>query len=156
MRVFGAGINYTFGQATVGFAYTNSNYKNPTGNGYLGTPGAIIAPGATVSAIKYQNFEVNGSYQVTPAFMVGAQYVLSLEKYDASTGNAKPKIHSAGLMADYNLSKRTDVRAGRVPAHRRRQDELDPRQRVHPRYRRAVVDVEPGGRARRAAPQVLM
>ena len=41
--------------------------------------------------------------------MVGAQYVLSLEKYDASTGNAKPKIHSAGLMADYNLSKRTDV-----------------------------------------------
>ena len=61
MRVFGAGINYTFGQATVGFAYTNSNYKNPTGNGYLGTPGAIIAPGATVSAIKYQNFEVNGS-----------------------------------------------------------------------------------------------
>ncbi|WP_175813478.1 porin [Burkholderia contaminans] len=109
MRVFGAGINYTFGQATVGFAYTNSNYKNPTGNGYLGTPGAIIAPGATVSAIKYQNFEVNGSYQVTPAFMVGAQYVLSLETYDASTGNAKPKIHSAGLMADYNLSKRTDV-----------------------------------------------
>ena len=43
MRVFGAGINYTFGKATVGFAYTNSNYKNPTGNGYLGTPGAIIA-----------------------------------------------------------------------------------------------------------------
>ncbi|KWI86687.1 hypothetical protein WM11_13155 [Burkholderia ubonensis] len=24
-------------------------------------------------------------------------------------GSAKPKIHSVGLMADYNLSKRTDV-----------------------------------------------
>ncbi|RQR67019.1 porin [Burkholderia sp. Bp9126] len=109
MRVFGAGINYTFGPATVGFAYTKSDYKNPTGNGYLVTPGAIIAPGTTVSAIKYQNFEVNGAYQVTPAFMVGAQYVLSLEKYASSAGDAKPKIHSFGVMADYNLSKRTDV-----------------------------------------------
>lgn len=32
-----------------------------------------------------------------------------MENYDASTGNVKPKIHSFGLMADYNLSKRTDV-----------------------------------------------
>ena len=30
-------------------------------------------------------------------------------RYNATTGSAKPKIHSLGLMADYNLSKRTDV-----------------------------------------------
>ena len=41
--------------------------------------------------------------------MVGAQYEYTMENYDASTGNVKPKIHSFGLMADYNLSKRTDV-----------------------------------------------
>jgi predicted porin len=29
--------------------------------------------------------------------------------YDASSGSVKPKIHSVGLMADYNLSNRTDV-----------------------------------------------
>jgi predicted porin len=109
MRVFGAGINYTFGAATAGFAYTNSNYKNPTGNGYLATPGAIVAPGTTLNALKYQNFEVNGKYQFTPAFYVGAQYVYSMETYDASSGQSKPKIHEVGLMADYNLSKRTDV-----------------------------------------------
>ncbi|OJA72213.1 hypothetical protein BGV72_29630 [Burkholderia ubonensis] len=27
----------------------------------------------------------------------------------SASGSAKPKIHSVGLMADYNLSKRTDV-----------------------------------------------
>lgn len=108
MRVFGAGVNYTFGPATVGFTYTNSNYKNPTGNGYLGDEGAIIAPGSTLNTLKYQNFELNGKYQITPELFVGAQYVYTMVDYDASTGSVKPKIHSVGLMADYNLSKRTD------------------------------------------------
>jgi predicted porin len=117
MRVFGAGVNYTFGPATVGFVYTNSNYKNPTGNGYLGTPGAIVASGTTLNALKYQNFEVNGLYQVTPAFSLGAQYTLSLQHDDSSVGNAKSKIHQLGLMADYNLSKRTDVYAQAAYQH---------------------------------------
>ncbi|MBP0592513.1 porin [Paraburkholderia sp. LEh10] len=108
MRVFGAGVNYTFGSATVGFAYTNSNYHNPTGNGYLGNPAAIIAPGAALNTLKFQNFEVNAKYQVTPAFFVGGEYVYTLENYDASTGGVKPKVHTVGLMADYNVSKRTD------------------------------------------------
>jgi Outer membrane protein (porin) len=62
-----------------------------------------------LNTLKYQNFEVNGKYQFTPAFFIGAQYVYTMENYDASTGSVKPKIHSVGLMADYNLSKRTDV-----------------------------------------------
>ncbi|ANJ74648.1 porin [Ralstonia insidiosa] len=110
MRVFGAGINYTTGPTTVGFAYSNSNYNTPTGSGYLGSaPGAIAAAGVTVDAVKYHNFEVSGKYQITPAFFLGGQYVLSLMKYDASTGRAVQRIHTVGLMADYNFSKRTDV-----------------------------------------------
>ncbi|HEX3381869.1 MAG TPA: porin [Paraburkholderia sp.] len=107
MRIFGGGINYTFGSATAGFAYTNSNYQNPTGNGYIGLP--LAAPGVRLDTLKYQNFEINGKYQFTPAFFVGAQYVYTMMNYDASSGSVTPKIHSAGLMADYNLSKRTDV-----------------------------------------------
>jgi predicted porin len=108
MRVFGGGINYTFGPATIGFTYTNSNYKDPVANGYLAS-GIPLAPAGTVlGTLKYQNFELNGKYQITPAIFVGAQYVYTLENYDASTGSVKPKIHSVGLMADYNLSKRTD------------------------------------------------
>ncbi|AUT62237.1 porin [Paraburkholderia terrae] len=108
MRVFGGGINYTFGSATVGFAYTNSDYHNPTGNGYLGTPGAIVAAGSTLNRLRFQNFELNAKYQLTPAFYVGGEYVYTLENYDSSTGSVKPKVHTVGLMADYNISKRTD------------------------------------------------
>ncbi|KND59554.1 Outer membrane protein (porin) [Candidatus Burkholderia verschuerenii] len=106
MQVFGAGVNYTFGPATAGFAYTNSSYANPKGNGYIGVP---LDNGTALKNVKYQNFEVSGKYQFTPAFFVGGQYVYSIETYDADSGTVKPRIHSAGLMADYFLSKRTDV-----------------------------------------------
>lgn len=115
LRIFGGGINYTFGPATVGFVYTNTNVKNPSANaGYLSsteTIQPITGPlaGGKLNTLKYQNFELNGKYQITPAFFVGAQYVYTLENYDATTGSVKPKIHSVGLMADYNLSKRTDL-----------------------------------------------
>lgn len=32
-----------------------------------------------------------------------------MEKYDSSAGRVSPKIHTVGLMADYNLSRRTDI-----------------------------------------------
>jgi predicted porin len=108
MRVFGGGINYTFGPATVGFAYSNSNYKDPTANGYLASSALLAPVGTSLNTLKYQNFALNGKYQILPAFYVGAQYMYTMEAYDASTGSVKPKIHSVGIMADYNLSKRTD------------------------------------------------
>ncbi|SAK98105.1 outer membrane protein (porin) [Caballeronia calidae] len=107
MQIFGAGINYTFGSATAGFAYTNSSYRDPVTNGYIGLP--LASDGNALKNLRYQNFEVNGKYQFTPAFFVGAQYVYSIETYDSTAGTVKPRIHSAGLMADYALSKRTDV-----------------------------------------------
>jgi predicted porin len=107
MQIFGAGVNYTFGKATAGFAYTNSSYRDPVTNGYIG--GSLASAGNTLNNLRYQNFEVNGKYQFTPAFFVGGQYVYSMETYDSTAGTVKPHIHSAGLMADYFLSKRTDV-----------------------------------------------
>ncbi|WP_044043235.1 porin [Caballeronia insecticola] len=106
MQIFGAGVNYTFGRATAGFAYTNSSYRDPVTNGYIGVP--LASAGNTLKNLKYQNFEVNGKYQFTPAFFIGAQYVYSIETYDSTAGTVRPRIHSAGLMADYFISKRTD------------------------------------------------
>lgn len=115
LRIFGAGVNYTFGPATAGVVYTNSTINNPTGNASFftqldsvgATTGALA--GAGVNRLRFQNIEVNGKYQLTPALYVGAQYVYTMENYDTTAGSAKPKVHSFGLMADYNLSKRTDV-----------------------------------------------
>ena len=107
LRVFGGGVNYTFGSAKVGFVYTNTNLTSPSKTTTIS--GSIVPTGGVVNSLKFQNFEVNGKYQFTPAFFVGAEYVFTAESFDASTGQAKPRIQTAGLMADYFFSKRTDV-----------------------------------------------
>ena len=115
LQIFGAGVNYTAGLATIGFAYTNTRMDQPTANvAYLSgaetiQPVAGPLAGGTLTSLKFQNFELNGKYQFTPAFFVGAEYVYTIERFDTTAGSAKPGIHTAGLMADYNLSKRTDI-----------------------------------------------
>lgn len=117
LRIFGGGVNYTFGPATAGLVYTNTFVADPTSNGYLNqtvtteTIAPITGPlaGAAVSSIRFQNFEINGKYQLTPALFIGAQYVYTLESYSTTFGGVKPTIHSFGLMADYAISKRTDI-----------------------------------------------
>ena len=109
LRIFGGGVNYTFGGATVGFAYTNTNVGQPSATDTSVYVGAVTPPnGGTLTALKFQNFEINGKYQFTPAFFVGVQYVYTAATMDATSGNENPKYHTFGLMADYNLSKRTD------------------------------------------------
>jgi predicted porin len=109
LRIFGGGVNYTFGGATVGFVYTNTNVGEPSATDTSVYVGAITPPnGGTLTALKFQNFEVNGRYQFTPAFFVGVQYVYTAATMDATSGNENPKYHTFGLMADYSLSRRTD------------------------------------------------
>jgi predicted porin len=107
LRIFGGGVNYTFGAATAGFVYTHTDLKDPQSTTYLS--GSILPSTGTLNALKFQNFELNFKYQFTPAFFAGAQYVYTIEDFDSSTATRKPKIQSAGVMADYYLSKRTDV-----------------------------------------------
>lgn len=106
LRIFGAGVNYTFGPATLGFAYTNSYMVQPTSTEYVGS----IAPATgTLSNLRFQNFELNGKYQISPALFVGAMYTYTRANFNTTSGKLNPTYHSVGLMADYNLSKRTDV-----------------------------------------------
>ncbi|RQR68353.1 MULTISPECIES: porin [unclassified Burkholderia] len=107
LRVFGGGINYTFGPATAGFAYTNSYLNQPQSTTYIS--GSILPVVGTLNSLRFQNFEVNFKYQFTPALYAGAAYTFTTENFNASSGNAEPKVHQVGLMADYNLSKRTDI-----------------------------------------------
>lgn len=109
MRVFGAGVSYTLTRATLGFAYTHTDLRQPTSSVYVGP--IALPTGSTANSLAFQNFEVNGMYQFTPAFFIGAQYVYTVSTFETSSGSAKPKYHTVGLMADYNLSKRTDLYA---------------------------------------------
>jgi predicted porin len=106
LRIFGAGINYTFGSATLGFAYTNTLVDDPVSSGYVG---AITPTTGALSSLRFQNFEINGKYQFTPAFYVGAMYTFTRGSAGATDGKTHPNYQTAGLIADYNLSKRTDV-----------------------------------------------
>jgi len=107
-RIFGAGITYTMASATLGFVYSNTNLSNPEGTEYANFA-ASPSLGAA-SSLKFNNFELNAKYQFTPAFFVGVMYTYTQATYEAvSGGSAKAKYNQFGLMADYNVSKRTDV-----------------------------------------------
>ncbi|SAK87630.1 porin [Caballeronia hypogeia] len=106
LQIFGAGVNYNFGAATLGFVYTNTYIAQPVSSGYVGP---ITPATGTLSSLRFQNFEINGRYQFTPAFSLGAVYTYTRTNFDTTAGKSHPNYQQGGLMVDYLLSKRTDV-----------------------------------------------
>jgi general bacterial porin, GBP family len=104
-RTFGAGISYAFGPATAGFVYTQSNLNNFVGisPSSSGTTSGILFP--NISSGHFQNFEVNGRYQLTPALSLAAAYTYT----QSSIEGTNPKWNQVNLQTSYALSKRTDV-----------------------------------------------
>ncbi|MFM0012417.1 porin [Paraburkholderia sediminicola] len=102
-QVWGAGINYTIGPTLLGFVYSHTSLNDATGSVYVGNFAN------TASSLKFDNFELNAKYQLTKAAYVGAMYNYTIAHFNSNAGNSKPKYQQFGLMADYNLSVRTDV-----------------------------------------------
>ncbi|KIG04176.1 porin [Caballeronia concitans] len=102
-RIFGGGLNYAFGPATVGFVFTQTMLDSGVGLTNVGTQGQG-AVGLGNSA-RFQNYEVNGRYNLTPALSLAANYTFT----DARILGQKPKFHQVDLQTAYALSKRTDV-----------------------------------------------
>ncbi|MGF6446504.1 porin [Paraburkholderia youngii] len=102
-QVWGAGINYTVGSALLGFVYSHTSLNDATGSAYVGNFAN------TASSLKFDNFEVNAKYQIVKNAFVGAMYNYTLGHFQSAAGDSTPKWHQIGLMADYNLSVRTDV-----------------------------------------------
>lgn len=104
-RTFGAAINYAFGPATAGFVYTQSNLNNFAGisSSSSGVTGGLLFPNVTSG--HFQNFEVNGRYQLTPALSLAAAYTYTQSSIDGTN----PKWNQFNLQTSYALSKRTDV-----------------------------------------------
>lgn len=93
-QVIAAGGQYTFGSAAVGMMYSNVKYGN------IGR-----FDGATAT---FNNVEVNGMYRLSPTFFVSAAY--NYTKGNAVSGDIGDQTyHQFDALADYSLSKRTDL-----------------------------------------------
>ncbi|WP_244829820.1 porin [Caballeronia sp. TF1N1] len=112
-RTFGAGLNYAYGPATVGFVWTNTHYDNLIAASQGGSTFAL--PGGT--NLHMNNFELNGRYALTPALDLDASYAYTDGKIDGANGSGDPKWHTVSLKADYSLSRRTDVYVEGVYQH---------------------------------------
>ncbi len=102
-RTVGAGLNYTFGPAVVGFVYTHSQFHGTTSFNQ-----------ASNGSMRFDNYEVTAKYALTPAISLGITDTYT----DASVGASKssgtqygadPKWNQVNLQAVYSLSKRTDM-----------------------------------------------
>ena len=98
-QVISAAGAYTFGAATVGATYSNTQFKDLGQTGLTGATGQTTAGSA-----KFHNAELNFKYQLTPALLLGAAY-----DYTKGYGVNDAKYHQGVIGADYFLSKRTDL-----------------------------------------------
>jgi predicted porin len=106
-QVISAGGAYTFGPATVGATYSNTQFKD------LGqTPGTGLNPQGLNGSAKFHNAELNFKYQLTPALLLGAAY-----DYTKGYGVNDAKYHQGIVGVDYFLSKRTDLYADGIYQH---------------------------------------
>ncbi|NPT62628.1 porin [Paraburkholderia elongata] len=93
MQTFGVGGTYIVGQARIGLDFTNVRFQDS--NGLQG------------NTVRFGNYEVWAQYYVTSATTLGGGYTFTDGKVDFN--GAKPKYSQFNLMADYFISKRTDV-----------------------------------------------
>lgn len=91
-QTWGAGVNYAFGPAVAGFVYTQTNLTQLFQTGF-GT--------------HFQNFEGNFRYGLTPVVELSAAYTYS--RAGGNAGSGSPHWNQVSAMADYRLSRRTDV-----------------------------------------------
>lgn len=105
-RTFGAGSNYSFGPGTVGFVFTETKLQNATSINNTGS--SAISLGAGGTNLRFDNYEINARYNLTPAMALIGSYTFTDGKTGVR-GATSPKWNQVNLLADYLLSKRTDV-----------------------------------------------
>lgn len=95
MQSISAGATYQFGPAQFGANFSDVRFND-----------ALVVGDTT----RFDSYELWGNYSLTPATTLGAGYTYTTGKVDAlATANVKPKYGQLNAIADYRLSKRTDV-----------------------------------------------
>jgi GBP family porin len=97
-QVFAVGSGYSWDALSFNFAYSDSRLDYAIGRD-----------------IRIDNYELNGKYQITPAFLVGLAYIFTDGSGYTGTGanayanGTEPRWHQLNFGAAYFLSKHTDV-----------------------------------------------
>lgn len=94
MQVIGVGGTYAIGKAMLGLDYTNTRFGSANG---------------TNSSVLFDNYELWGQYAVSPATTLSAGYTFTAVKVNYLASSNRPKYNQFNVMADYRLSKRTDI-----------------------------------------------
>jgi general bacterial porin, GBP family len=96
-RTYGVGANYSVGALTFGGVWTQSRMQ--------------FGPGD--ATVRFNNYELNARYNLTPALALGGAYTFTDAKnyMPGPNNNDHARYHQFGLQADYSLSKRTDFYA---------------------------------------------
>ncbi|MDE1183522.1 porin [Paraburkholderia sp.] len=103
-QTWGAGANYTFGPATAGLVYSQTNLSQLNGIG-ASASGVSGGLGLNGSSAHFQNVEANARYALTPALSIAGSYTYTR----ASLEGTRPHWNQFNLQTAYALSKRTDV-----------------------------------------------
>ncbi|WP_414449431.1 porin [Burkholderia sp. 22PA0099] len=101
-----AGLSYTFSTAKIGVSYSHVDVYDPTASAYIAAA-ATQPVGGRWQSWKFDNYEVNGKYWITPALWLFGAYTFTDARLSANIGTYQPKWHQFSLMVNYDLSKRT-------------------------------------------------
>lgn len=104
-RTWGTGITYQLGHAQIGANYSQVRVLGPTA-----FPGGMLVPLAGAKHLRMDNMEVHLKYPLSVALTTGLVYIHTRAwAQDAAGTVVRPHWHQLGGVADYVLSKRTDV-----------------------------------------------
>lgn len=107
MQVISAGATYTFGPALFGLNWSNARFENSGGATFALPNGNATQPSVAGNTVTFNTAEAWGQYSLTPATTLGLGYSFTWGKVDVT--GTKPKWGQLNAIADYRLSKRTDV-----------------------------------------------
>jgi predicted porin len=91
-QVIGVGGTYKIGDAMLGLDWSNVKFDRANG---------------TTATVKFNTYEAWGQYRFNPATTLALGYEFT--DGDIGYSAAGPKYHQVNLLADYQLSKRTEV-----------------------------------------------
>ncbi|MFM0116878.1 porin [Paraburkholderia nemoris] len=103
-QIFVAGASYTIGHAVVRAVYSNTQFKDL---GSTAVTGLSALQNKFRGTATFNSYELNTSYDVTPALQLNASYAYTENSNASGVGSAH--YNQVNLGADYHLSKRTDV-----------------------------------------------